>query len=88
MPSSYTSLHYQVVFSTKRRVPHITARNGHPTDEPAESKISLYAARRSVAAAEAHGAVCTGLGPEQPGFGAGFAAPACESGACPGNMPV
>jgi len=42
--SSYASLHYQVVFSTRRRVPHITGRNGRPNDEPADSRIGLYVA--------------------------------------------
>lgn len=42
MPSSYMSLRYHVIFSTKRRVPHITARNGRPNDEPADSRISLH----------------------------------------------
>ena len=55
MPSSYASLHYQVVFSTKRCVPHITDRNGRPNDEPAESRISLHVLWRPVTA-EVNGA--------------------------------
>ncbi len=55
MPNSYTSLHYHVVFSTKRRVPHITGRNGRPNVEPADSRISLYVAGQPLTA-EVNGA--------------------------------
>lgn len=55
MASSYASLHYQVIFSTRRRVPHITGRNGRPNDEPADSSISLHVLWRPVTA-EVNGA--------------------------------